>query len=191
MNSLIYFAQQRCFAHESWSSEMLGKFPKCSGEVWVQTEATQFQGPHLKPTGHMFTLGSFQQEPVGPGPSLGLSQVLGDTAQKFNTTHNGLLRSQKLDPEGQLVGGEERRYQGDSRRWTFKRETRKRKHGKRLGKRQQGRQKEIQGRAGAEREGSGQTPLEKGVRHSFPREGVLALALPEFLVFSSRSDFFF
>ena len=26
----------------------------------------------MKPTGHVFTLGSFQQEPVGPGPSPGL-----------------------------------------------------------------------------------------------------------------------
>ena len=41
------------------------------------------------------------------------------------------------------------------------------------------------------RAGLGQTPLEKGVHHSFPREGVLALVLSEFLVFSSRSDSFF
>ena len=31
-------------------------------------------------------------------------QVPGDTAQKCSTTHNGLLRSRKLDLEGQLVG---------------------------------------------------------------------------------------
>lgn len=50
---------------------------------------------------------------------------------------------------------------------------------------------EIQGRAGAEREAWARTPLEKGVSHSFPRVGVLALVLSEFLVFSSGSDFFF
>ena len=183
MNYLTYFAQQCSFADESWSSEILSKFPKCNGEVWVQTEATQFQGPRLKSTGHVFTLWVI---PARTGGTRVLTRPESSSRRHCpEIQHYSQRVAQKSDLEGQLVGGEERRYQGDSLRWTLKRETRKGKDGKRLG---QGitRQTKWKSRAGL-----GQTPLEKGVRHSFPREGVLALVLSEFLVFSSRSDFFF